>query len=58
VIVLTKEIVHPVVDIVWYPQSGHFPQQGLMLHRIESLREVKREKSYVLFGRQHRAYSV
>jgi len=58
VIVLTKEIVYPVIDVVWYPQSGHFAHQGLVPHRIESLREVKRENSYVLVGRQHRAYSV
>ena len=58
VIVFTKEIVYPVVDVVWYPQSGHFAHQGLVPHRIESLREVKRENSYVLVGGQHRAYSV
>jgi len=50
VIMLTKEIIYPVVDIVWYPQSGHFAHQGLVPRRIESLREVKRENSYVLVG--------
>ena len=58
VIVFTKEIVYPVVDIVWYPQSRQFSHQGHVPHRVESLREVEREYSYVLVGRLHRAYSV
>ena len=50
VIVFTKEIVYPVVDIVWYPQSRQFSHQGHVPHCIESLREVERENSYVLVG--------